>query len=70
MVNNKKAKDTAGGNEKDKPNLSFTAHTFLEDISYSERGVTLCHVLDDMGDLYWHVKRSLFRDHISTGLKN
>ena len=65
MASNKIKKQT--GSEVD--TLSFTAHTFLRDFSYLETKCTLYEALDAMGILYGRIKRSLFKDSVSTGLK-
>jgi len=48
---------------------SFTAQTLLPDVSYRETRRSLYNALDDMGDRYGHIKRSLFRDSIRSGNK-
>ena len=45
---------------------TFTAHTFIHDTQLTD-GLTLYDFFSDMGDVYGRVKRTLFRDMISTG---
>jgi hypothetical protein len=65
MASSKKVKQK--GDETDAQ--SFTAHTFLTDISYPEQNHTLYDALNDMGALYGRIKRSLYKDCIRFGLK-
>ena len=65
VVSNKIKKQTGG----EVDTLSFTAHTFLRDFSYLETKCTLYEALDAMGILYGRIKRSLFKDSVSAGLK-
>ena len=48
---------------------SFTAHTFLPDLSSLDTRRSLYNALDAMGDRYGHIKRSLFKDSIRSGRK-
>jgi hypothetical protein len=48
---------------------SFTTQTLLPDVSYLETRRSLYNALDDMGDRYGHIKRSLFKDSIRFGRK-
>ncbi len=49
--------------------LSFTAQTLLTDLVYGEKQHSLYTVLDDLGDSYGHIKRSLLKDIIRSGKK-
>jgi hypothetical protein len=49
--------------------LSFTAQTLLTDLSYLETKRSLYNALDDMGDSYGRIKRSLFKDSVRSGRK-
>ncbi len=70
MASSKRSfKSKKGGNKKDSDVLSFTACTLLNDIDISGAGSSLYGILDEIGDLYGHIKRSLFKDFISTGQK-
>ena len=48
---------------------SFTAHTFLPDLSYLDTKRSLYNALDAIGDRYGHSTRSLFKDRIRPGMK-
>src|SRR5208337_2630116 len=50
-------------------NQSFTAQTLLPDLSYLDTRRSLYNALDDMGDRYGHIKRSLFKDSVRSGSK-
>ncbi len=65
MASNKDNKAKSGKSE----TLSFTAQTLLIDMSYLDTKKSLYHVLDDIGDSYGHIKRSLFKDSIRSGNK-
>lgn len=61
------SKKEKGGTRNDSDTMSFTACTLLRDIDVSGTSISLYSILDDMGDLYGHIKRCLFKDFISTG---
>ncbi len=65
MASNKDNKAKSGKSEA----LSFTAQTLLVDMSYLDTKKSLYHVLDDIGDSYGHIKRSLFKDSVRSGNK-
>ena len=65
MENNKTIKHKGGETQ----SLSFTAHTFLPDLSYPETNRTLYGVLDDMGALNGRIKRRLFKDSVGSRVK-
>ena len=63
------SKNNKGGNKKDSDVLSFTACTLLQDRVIAGAGSSLYGILDEIGDMYGHIKRSLFKDFISTDQK-
>ncbi len=65
MASNKDKMGKSGKSEA----LSFTAQTLLIDMSYLDTKKSLYHVLDDIGDSYGHIKRSLFKDSVRSGNK-
>ncbi len=65
MASNKDKMGKSGKSEA----LSFTAQTLLVDMSYLDTKKSLYHVLDDIGDSYGHIKRSLFKDSVRSGNK-
>jgi len=52
-----------------KDSQSFTAQTLLPNMSYLKTGQSLYNALDDIGDRYGHIKRSLFKDSIRSDSK-
>ena len=61
--------DRARGQRGGKVSISFTARTFLSDLSYQSSKHALYDILDEMGALYGRVKRSLLRDSIASRKK-
>ncbi len=65
MANRKDKKTKSGKSE----SLSFTAHILLFDVSSLKARKSLYAALDDMGDSYGHIKRTLFKDSVRSGSK-
>ena len=63
------SKSRKGGNGQGSDVLSFTACTLLQDRVLAGAFISLYGVLDEIGSMYGHIKRSLFKDFMATGKK-